>query len=268
MAKQKTVASFYDSIGDFRKALDGLQPHASDRSASSWNGNESWDQAKRSLLKGRLSAVDKAAKLIDKLAANSIELTTPQWEQSVAGYIPCVPAFLAGHPDNMYRLNSVESDRAPVRIFASVCVSGGVEADDLEKRGVAILALCQKLGSVRPIELYAYADMGGSGWACMPCIKIETSPLDLATATYALSAPAFLRQLCFGWARQYDWSGQWAWDQPPQSAESRRRTSELLRVTDNDLLICGGYSTDPLIRRPVEWINEQVARFTETLEAA
>jgi hypothetical protein len=263
-----TIAKFYESIGDFRRDLDTLTPKHSERTASAWNGNESWDQAKQSLLKGRMSVVPKAAKLMDKLAANSIELTTSQWEQSVAGYIPCVPAFLAGHPDNMYRLTDVETDRSPVRIFASVCVSAGIDADDLEKRGTAILALCQKLGSVRPIELYAYADMGGRGWACMPCVKIETSPLDLATATYALSAPAFLRQLCFGWANQYGWSGQWAWDESPQSAESRRRTSELLRITDSDLLIPGGFATDPLIRKPVEWINEQVARFTETLETA
>jgi hypothetical protein len=264
----KTKIEFFDSIGDFRRVLDTIKVSADEAEASEWKGGESWDDAKRNLLKGKLEAARAADKLMDKLAGEAVELETTQWEQSVAGYFPCVPAYVAGFPDAMWNQAQVTSDRAPVRVFASVCVSAGVDAEDLEKRGVAILALCQKLQSVRPVELFVYADMGGSGYALMPCIKIETSPLDLATATYALSAAGFLRQLCFGWANKHGWSGQWAWGTDPRDKSGQRKTREALRLTDTDLLVPGGYSEDPLIKRPIEWINEQVAKYTTALEAA
>lgn len=262
----KTKIEFFDSIGDFRRVLDKITPDDGD--ASEWTGNESFADAKRNLLTGKLESAQAADKLIDKLTGESVELDTPQWQQSVAGYFPCVPAYVAGFPDAMWTQAIVSSDRAPVRVFASVCCSSGVDASDLEKRGVAILALCQKLQSVRPVELFIFADMGDSGHALMPCIKIETSPLDLATATYTLSAAGFLRQLCFKWAQQYGWGGRWAWNMDPRDSTAQKKTKQALRLNDNDLYIPGGYSSDPLIKNPVAWINEQVAKYTTALEEA
>ena len=264
----KTVCTFYESIGEFAAKLDRLPAGHKKSEAKAWNGNETFEQARQSLVKGKLSVVPKANALMDKLAGDAIELGHTQWEQSVAGFIPCVPAFLSGSPESMYRPTEVQSDRAPVRIFASVCVSAGIGTEDLEKRGIAILALCQKLSNIRPVELYIYADMGGSGWACIPCVKVETSPLDLSTATYALSGAAFLRQLCFGWAAEHEWSGQWAWDRDPNDSTAKQKTSELLGLGETDLLIPGGYSSDPIIKKPVEWLNKQIAKYTEQLEAA
>lgn len=264
----ETVYSFYESIGEFSRELDRCNPSGSGRKASDFNGHESYQQARENLLKGKLSVVPRANALMDKLAGDAIELSATQWEQSVAGFIPCVPAFLSGSPESMYRPTEVKSDRAPVRVFASVCVSAGIEADDLEKRGVAILALCQKLTAIRPVELYVYADMGGTGWACIPCIKVETSPLDLATATYATSSAGFLRQLCFVWAEQRGWCGEWAWGRSPTDAVGQSKTRKLLGLEENDLLIPGGYATDPLITKPVEWLNKQIAKYTDELETA
>ena len=264
----KTVCSFYESIGDFAAELDRLPDSWKQDWAKEWNGNETFAQARRSLVKGKLDVVPRANALMEKLAGDAIELGHTQWEQSVAGFIPCVPAYLSGSPESMYRPTEVQSDRAPVRIFASVCVSAGIDTDDLEKRGIAILALCQKLTSIRPVELYLYADMGGSGWACIPCIKVETSPLDLSTATYALSGAAFLRQLCFAWARERGWNSEWAWASDPNSKTAQDKTRALLGLEDNDLLIPGGYATDPIIKKPVEWLNKQIAKYTADLEAA
>ena len=265
----KTVCSFYESIGDFAAELDRLPSEQKTRmSASGFNGNETFAQARQSLVKGKLDVVPRADALMTKLAGDAIELGHTQWEQSVAGFIPCVPAYLSGSPESMYRPVEVQSDRAPVRVFASVCVSAGISTDNLEKRGIAILALCQKLTSIRPVELYLYADMGGSGWACIPCIKVETSPLDLSTATYALSGAAFLRQLCFAWAHERGWETEWAWGRDPNSSDAQSKTRKLLGLEDTDLLIPGGYADDPIIKKPVEWLNKQISKYTAELEAA
>jgi hypothetical protein len=267
----ESVIKTYDSIGAFCAALDAEAP--ADKKAkrgNDWYGNQSWEQARKSVIEGYLDVVPKANTLIEKLAGASIELDQAQWELSMAGAFPCVPAYLADAPEAMFRQVQVKTETAPVRIFASVCCSAGVDAETLEARGVTILALCMKLTSIRPVELYVYADMGGrsggKGHAIMPCVKVETSPLDLSTATYALSHAAFLRQLCFSWAYPKGWDGAWAWGSSPTDADSIRQTSEALGVGEHDLLIPGGYLNDPLITRPVEWINEQIARFTNAQE--
>lgn len=265
----KTIIERFESIGAFCKTLDAVvSDNDKAKRGTDWNGQESWQEARTNVLKGKLDVVPKADKLIDQLTGDSIELEQTRWELSMAGAFPCVPAFLADSPESMFNQVRSPSETAPVRVFASVCCSAGVDVADLEKRGTTILALCMKLSNVRPVELYVYADMGGTGWAAIPMVKVETSPLDLSTATYALSSAAFLRQLCFSWAHPKGWSGQWAWDESPTSASSIRKTSEALGVGADDLLIPGGYSSDPLINRPVEWLNEQIARFTATHEEA
>lgn len=259
----------FESIGAFCRETDRVV--SAERKAKrgrEFTGHESWANARENVLKGKLDVVPKANALIDELMGDGLQLEATVWEQSVAGFFPCVPAVLADQPECMYRPSQVGSKTAPVRIFTSVCCSGGVEPSDMEKRGITILALCMKLVSVRPVELYLYADMGGDGCAVMPIIKVETSPLDLSTATYALSSAGFLRQLCFSWAESYGWETKWAWDLAPWSEDARAKTSNALGATENDLVVIGSHLQDPLVDSPVEWINEQVTRFCADHEFA
>lgn len=272
MAQGETVIERFDSIGAFCKRLDSMEGPRKTNGGSDFTGGESYQQARVNLLKGRLENVANANTIVDKLVGEGVELDQQQWEQSVAGYFPCVPAYLADSPECMFRQVEVQSDRAPVRVFASVCASAGVSSEDLEKRGTAILALCMKLSNIRPVELVVFADLGGGKydgkeWACIPTVKIETSPLDLATATYCLTAPAFLRQLCFHFGDSLGWRSEWAWGRDPRNPTAQEKTKALLGVGENDLFITGGYSEDPLIQRPVEWLNEQMERFVTTQEA-
>jgi hypothetical protein len=266
----KSIIERYDSISAFCKALDKLPNDMSykrNRDNNEWFGG-TWEEARRNVEVGNLDVVPRANKLVDKLIGDGIELEASVWEQSVAGYLPCVPAYLSGAPDCMFVQSKVPSDTAPVRIYASACCSAGVSAKDLEKRGTTILALAMKLTAIRPVELYVYADMGGSGHAFMPCMKIETSPLDLASASYAMSHASFLRRLCFSWAEPHGWDGSWAWGQDPTSESAQKKTRAALELGDDDLLICGGYSGDPLIDSPVEWLNEQMKKFIVEHEQA
>lgn len=265
----ETVVQRFDSIGAFCAEVD-TRTSANDKAkyGRDFTGDESWQDSRTHLLKGKLEVVPRANELVDKLLGEGVELEQTQWQQSVAGYLPCVPAYLADQPETMFMPTQVKSDTAPVRIFASVCCSAGIDAEKMEKRGTTILALCMKLSSVRPVELYVYADMGGHGFATMPVVKIETSPLDLATATYALSSAGFLRNLCFGWAYTHGWNGAWAWDTAPWLDGGKAKTAEALGATADDLVIIGTHLHDPLVDTPVEWLNEQMERFAKTHEEA
>lgn len=256
---------FFDSILDFHADCVRIGDVRGDR-AGNWSGGQSWKQAIDSTLKGRLEIVPRAEALLDKVNA-SVELEQPTWNLDVTGAFPSVPDFLAGVPETMYRQQPVSSSRAPVRVFAGVCVSGALDAPELEARGVAILALCQRLCSLRPVELWLYADLGGRGFAQIPVVRVDTTPLDLATATYAMTHPSFLRQVCFNWSDSHGSTGTWAWGSSPRQTGYAERLREALKAQPEDVVLLGGHVDMAMIRQPVEWVNGQIAQYMEAAAA-
>jgi hypothetical protein len=99
-------------------------------------------------------------------------------------------------------------------IIADVTTSASVSGGDIQRRGAAILALVRVLSTRRPIELWAgtMVDADNGRNAVYTFARIETSPLDLATACFALAHPAFPRHLCYGLARLHGYAGRWPYD--------------------------------------------------------
>ncbi len=260
---------FFNTINSFLADLPDSSDSRRATRADDFTGYQTFNDAKKNIWRGRDGITERSAALLDKIEGETIELKTPSWQSDLVGFIPSVPAYVAGAPDSMLRPIDQPSDTSPIRIFASVCVSGGLDEEQLEKRGIALLALCRKLQAIRPVELYVYADMEGdkedhTGNCAIPVIKLETSPLDLTTAGYIMSDPGFLRQLCFTWGEKHGFEGKWAWRGQP--SEYQKRLREVLNASPNDLVIRGGYLQDPLITEPVEWLNEQVRKYADTLD--
>lgn len=262
MPAPASVVKHFQTSADFLGWLPQRACAAVENSSLDWRGGETYEDSRRLLIKGDTSNVAHASLLLDQLL-DSVEVPVQLWQQSVAGYIPCVPAVLAGHPEAFLRPIDEESDSSPIRVYASVGCSAGISAADLTKRGIAILALVIKLQAIRPVELWVTDDSGGSNYALFSCLRIETSPLDLSTAAYVLTSAGFFRNLCFEFNYAHGWSGAWAWGLDPRNPESQRKTRALLGLGDNDLWIPGAYFSDPLIQKPVEWINEQLQQFAQ-----
>jgi hypothetical protein len=271
------TVKYFDSLQSFVAAL----PHESKMDKSGpFTNYQSFETAKKNLWAGQdKTAVERAERLLDALECDGIELKQATWELDRVGFIPCVPAHLAGSPAAMRRQVEEPSEAAPVRIFASVATSAALSTCEIEKRGVHILALCRKLAAVRPVELYIFEDMhgkdekDGTGACAIPVIKLETLPLDLTTAAYVLTNPGFPRSLCFAWGAERGFTGKWARfknshgtaiypNTPGYMAELRR----VLQANPQDLVIMGGFSGDPLVANPLKWLNMQVSQYARTLE--
>lgn len=257
---------FYDSVKDFFDSLPKDAKKA--RRAENWNGSQTYSQARKMLWQGDRNAVERSEKLLDQMEAAGIELKTEYWENDLAGAIPCIPSYLAGSPESMRRLVETNSETSPVKIFASVCLSGGFSASEIENRGVAILALVRKLSLIRPVELHIYADMYGhatdaNGACAIPVVKLDTAPLDLTTVSYVLANPGFLRQLCFAWGDERGFNGNWAWGTMPIAYDQRLK--EVLRGSTQDMVISGMWAENDFKLNPLKWVNQQVAKYTTAL---
>jgi hypothetical protein len=263
---KKPTVEFYDSLGAFHAAL----PVSHYGSGRRFAGGDTYEDARTNLFRGNADAVRRSDEFLEKLEEEGLSLPQAEWQRNIAGAFPCVPSFITGAPDSMYEQVSVPRDTTPIRIFASVCCSAGVEPETLEKRGVTLLALVRKLQAIRPVELWVYCDIYGKGGAAIPVIRIDTSTMDLTSASYALAHAGFLRQLCFAWGedagRGFD--GGWAWNKDPRDPEAIKKTRAAVGAREEDMLIPGAYLYDPLVQNPLAWLNEKIAFYSKTLEDA
>lgn len=259
---ERIVVDRFDSMSAFGRGIANLPPCNGYDRCDEWSGNMMLAQAHAALWQGcDESVVRRAERLLQQIDEFCPELPGAVWDAGICGVMPLVPAYLAGSPVCMLARQEIQTTASPLRVFASVCASGGLTPSELEARGVAVLALCRKLSAVRPVELHLFAELGDQGIGLFPTIQLDTSPLDLPTATYALTHPAFLRKLCFAWAYQHGWHGRWAWAMSPTSKGAQAKTRAAIGLEEQDLLIPGAFSEDESVRNPVRWVNEQLARY-------
>jgi hypothetical protein len=185
----------------------------------------------------------------------------------VVGAVPNVPAFLAGHPQCMRRRERAARDNAPLAIYMDLTSSGGIDASDVARRGVVLLALCRMLVEHRAVELWVGASLGGwsRGGSGTVAWRIDTTPLDLARAAYHIGATAMSRLFGYKLNQSLNRTGG-AW--PFNNYDLHVRTAEerLRRIMDHggDLLyIPGIYLTDPMTRDPIGWLKRTMQQYVK-----
>ncbi len=228
-----------------------------------FTGHTSLSEAQAMILNGDTANIENIRSLVDSFTDSSIDSEQTISELGVAGAFPLVPVHLAGSPCSMVYDEISLTDNAPLRVFASCCVSGGLDTSDLEKRGSAILAAVLQLQKTRSVELYIIGELQGSeksGGSCIVSVKIDCLPIDLAVCGYMLSHPAFLRHVLFNIADPYGFDGAWAYGSNPTDSSFQEKVKTELGADEDDLYICGGYLGDPIINKPVEWVSEQIER--------
>jgi hypothetical protein len=263
-------------IGTMRDLAELAEQHPGQYHAgSAWGGKLDRDQAIRCLREGHVPSVrasDEFLKKVEELAP----APTARHEliDDVIGAVPNVPAFLAGQPLNMRRKIKRESENAPVAVVVDLTSSASVKADDLAKRGAAILALVRVLTSRRPVELYAGTGVGTPDGAMWQFYKIETAPLDLARAAFLLAHPAATRglQYMLGY-KLHNFTGQWPYNAGAMTQHGdkfRKIIARALPHVTDVVAIPSIYGTDHAISDPVRWITEHVATLDarDALEAA
>lgn len=250
---RQNFLKYYDSIGDFLREME--QPKY--RSA---RYGQDIDRAIGKARRGDTSMNREIDALVSKC---SVELPSyqDQWVQDVQGAVPVVPMAIAGLPDNMLRCERVVAPGVPLRVFVSVGLSGGMDNEMTRKRGIAIVALLQHLSAKRPTELWLYDDSGGPGYMVGPVVRVQATPLDVATLVSVLADPDFERALCFPFLTGND-QGQvgWAFGMSPSVPLCQELTRKALNANPDDLLILGGHLEygAQILTDPMGWIADMV----------
>lgn len=240
--------------------------HRNWREYEDFCGCLSFHQALHKLENGDLTCANAAKKIIDQMSDqevfNSGHIVT---QPDIVGFMPLVPAVIAGLPYNMLtrKASHIESTLTPISIYYATSVSGAVSTQQIMNRGVAAIALTMALSVIRPVELYAVYgnDISSARKANGLCIKIASKPFDLSRAAWILTSPAFPRRLGFtATARMNNFIGNtsvpWAWDLHPRNDGYSAAWRDMLGCEDTDIFITGGHINDTLMQdNPVAWVK-------------
>lgn len=202
----------------------------------------------------------------------------PMPVRSYWGTAPNINAVITGQPKTMYRRKRSEnlSITAPISIFVDTVVSDGLSESAIINRGVAIMAFTMAMNIIRPVELTAIALGNPHGYskkqikaAYGSIVKLDTKPIDLARASFALTSKEYCRGLAFSCMRDCaDTSGcgiAWPWSLcgagNPTSQEYIDTMRHVCGASSNDVLVVGGHLTDRLmLTDPIAWVKQMLAK--------
>ncbi len=267
------IERFY-SLGDFaRRAAQVPKGKRFNESAiggggtyDHWYGPLTYDSSVERCILGDNSIVPKAEAILAQIDA-AVEVPSPVWAPSVYGAYPMVPEYLAGAPDPMRRMIPAASDVSPVSVVVATDPAAGVTHADMLIRGVAVIALVMKLSTIRPVKLTLLSENNtqrlnaeGRIEPYLLAVDINTQPLDLASACFAIAGASFARHLAFSVTAHNGHSVSW-----PTEHNTPRWLPYLHRIgllTDKDLFIpAARYEDRQMYTAPIDWVNSQVMKY-------
>lgn len=221
----------------------------------SWCGGLTWEQTIDRAFTGDDVLVERSRKMVEDIDTH-LDIPHREWQPSPMGAYPIVADFLAGRPDSMRHLTPSEGT-APIRIFASLCVSAGISAEDMLKRGCAIFGLVLKLQeSGRAVDLEIVCPWRGYNNKGNQILTatINTRPLDLAHACFAIAHPAYFRYLGHAALYRLDPSNS-------TSILGAEATRTALSLNPQDLYLDSMVIDEAMIKDPREWVKNQLSQF-------
>jgi len=195
-----------DSWDEFLRDLRGraVQPAWHGKQSSikgdfQFTRSTSWDKCLELAERGDRITTEQVQSAAVKISYEA----APTWEYAPVGAFPCIAAYAAGVPEDMFvPLDDGASNAKPiVRIAVNIVCSGWVDPQDIINRGAAVVALIDKVQSEgQRVELVAFCHIEGRGndrLLMSVTVKRPEEPVDMDRIAFALAHPSMLRRCAF-----------------------------------------------------------------------
>ena len=206
---EKDFLEKFESISEFQRAINTREVHefykdilSSENATKTFTGTESYEEAENLLSYGDKSI---AAKLVECNGKRMNEAKKSTIYNSPVGFVPNIPNYLSGRPDNMFAVKTQTYKSCKV---LNVCVNSAVSCNVTTKD---IIAFNQKLLNVvytlekRGYRLNLYvgvvAEFSKSSniGACFIKVKDSGKLMNVTNVAYPLCNASFLRRHFFKW---------------------------------------------------------------------
>ncbi|MCT4614730.1 MAG: hypothetical protein N4A49_07640 [Marinifilaceae bacterium] len=189
-----------------------------------WNGNVTWQEAKKLALRGWQKGLEEVKKYQTVISPQITEkVIRPHQIYSVAGYNVDVGRYMSNDPE-CFMSREYRVDNSPGRVFTLVCsisFSAAINPQTIIQRGAIICALVDAIeyaGHRAEVicnwSVSRYSDDSSrtgkrkeSGWLEIDStIKKANQPLEMIELAFCLAHPAMLRRVLFSVAEIEGWS--------------------------------------------------------------
>ena len=206
--KFDSVTELSDFIKNTPQTKEGEKYSASLRGSKSFCGTENFEEAENLLIYGDSENAENVRKNIEQITAglkgknksfHGAKTLSYSLKSSAVGFLPIVPKYLAGEPENMLTLHKVQKQTTKVlNIFVYTGTNYMVSAENIN------LCLCRILCAVFALEKYGFRanlfatfSAKGNGKGVIGySIKIKDSgqKFDLLKIAYPLCNPSSFRR--------------------------------------------------------------------------
>lgn len=209
--KGRSFVEIFDDAEDFREAVSKRPLNkvfearkdtlGSQDKNKEFAGTSSFEEAEMLFVEGDAKTCEKITNcdVSGYVPGNDMKITL---ERDTAGFIPCVPAYLAGQPRSMMRARRMPVRARLARVALNVACHSGIKQEDMLKAGVVFANVVAGLEkeNIR-VEVYC-GDIGR--WkhqkeGFLVKVKGAGEPLNVLRMAYPLCNPSFLRRHGFAW---------------------------------------------------------------------
>lgn len=201
----------FDSVGQFSHYLNTSEVSPifkgcsldSRNASKSFTGTESYECADELLLRGDREGMEIVRKTISATPSlkGSGECQKKKFFNDIAGFMPHVPNYLAGVPQQMINSKVVRYKNSKVlNIVYNCAVHCGISADDMRKAALKILSFVNKAErNGYRVNLYVLnaCYLGDEELVLLVRIKDSNNYVDLLKMVYPMTHPSWLRRHIF-----------------------------------------------------------------------
>lgn len=145
----------------------------------SFCGTKSWDDATRRMTIGDVESASKIEGAVsgEKVNANiKSNVVRPKLRRNVAGFMPCVPAYLAGAKKNMYFVKKEIRQSKVITIVYNISALGGVPSTEIALAAFNVLKAVLKIeASGTKVNFYTSTIAESNGQYVGSVVKIKDS---------------------------------------------------------------------------------------------
>ena len=203
--KFNNITEFYDYLcaGTTQSAFNKYgTPSSLEKGRISWTGTNDYEQASDLLLHGDPDAkrrIDQKGVANVAQKVNHME-NKPATYLSPCGFLPHVPNFLAGVPNNMISERNEPQRKRVLTVCYNIAALGDADADEMQQVASDVLSAILKIeaGGVR-VNLWAVAISSSGADNVVTAVKIKDSVqhIDLLKMAYPLTHPSMFRRHVF-----------------------------------------------------------------------
>lgn len=259
--------TIYDDLTDLvshARALMGAGEMQA-RNDGAWSGDKNTAQAIEATEHGDLSQAAKSDEMLERFE-HLLHVETKRFKivDAVAGGAPNVPAYLAGQPLAMRRRERISDDQAPLTVIIDTTSSASIDAQQMTRRGIAVLALVRAFAMRRPVKLYAAATLGAhgnpNGYRIL--VPIEAAPLDMARASYIITHVSFARALSYPliYAIAKELLPAWPYGDNHLARSTENETYK--EFFGGDVFsVTAPFGKELILNEPVKWLEQTLEQF-------